>query len=134
MSNIIYQLLEDYKDFDASQYIPKDPILTNYVYEHDEDESTFKKWGSAVGWGLATKAITGVKQSEIHKKRRAESKSREIEIEGITYKSGVEASKILGYHTSTISVWAKNNGSRYGISIPKGHNQYTHGKNISLEN
>ena len=68
---------------------------------------------------------TGRKQSESHKLNRAKAKSREIEIEGVLYSSGVEAANALGVKKSTISAWAKRNGSRYGISIPVGHNQYT---------
>jgi len=68
---------------------------------------------------------TGKKQSDFHKKKRAKAKSREIEIEGTRYPSGVEAARALNVDTSTISSWVKSNGSRYGIDIPSGHNQYT---------
>ena len=93
--------------------------------------TTFHTWGAALGWDICTKAITGVPQTEEHKRKKAESKSREIEIEGVLYKSGKEASEKLGYCPGAISAWAKKNGSRYGISIPKGSNQCTYGKNRS---
>ena len=74
---------------------------------------------------------TGKKQSVDHITKRTKNQYKEIEIEGILYKSGKEASKELGYSPGAISAWAKKNGSRYGITIPKGSNQYTYGKNRS---
>lgn len=72
----------------------------------------------------AAKANKGKKQSAKHVAKKAASKQRSIEIDGILYESGVAASKALGVRTSTISGWAKKNGSRVGISIPTGSNQY----------
>jgi len=74
---------------------------------------------------------TGKKQSADHIAKRTKKRHQEIEIEGVLYKSGAEASAELGYCASAISTWAKKNGSRYGITIPKGRNQYTYGKNRS---
>lgn len=125
MSNTIYKPT---KQFIKNTYWNIWDIITEEeVYEG----ARFDKWGSAVGWEIATKAIKGVPQSENHKKKRAESKSREIEIEGVLYKSGKDAAEKLGYCPGAISAWAKKNGSRYGITIPKGSNQYTHGKDRS---
>jgi hypothetical protein len=130
MSNTIYQLVEKYSKV-------KLPIQSGHDLPKIEidlfipEDAAFHTWGAALGWDICTKAITGVPQTEEHKRRRAESKSREIEIEGILYKSGKEAADKLGFKPSTICVWAKKNGSRYGITIPKGHNQHTYGKTRS---
>ena len=67
---------------------------------------------------------TGKCQTTQHKQKRAASKSRTIEIEGISYSSGKAAAESLGYSISTISTWAKRAGSRTGISIPTGSNQW----------
>ena len=72
----------------------------------------------------AAKVTKGKKQSPEHVAKRAKGKSRPVEIDGIMYESGVAAAKALGLRTSTISGWAKKNGSRIGISSPTGSNQY----------
>lgn len=101
MSNTIYKPT---KQFIKNTYWNIWDIITEEeVYEG----ARFDKWGSAVGWEIATKAIKGVPQSENHKKKRAESKSREIEIEGVLYKSGKDAAEKLGYCPGAISAWAK---------------------------
>jgi len=125
MSNTIYKPT---KQFIQETYWNIWDIITE---KEIMEGARFDKWGSALGWEPATKAITGVPQTEEHKKKRAESKSREVEIEGILYKSGKETAEKLGYCPGAISTWVKRNGSRYGISIPKGSNQYTYGKNRS---
>ena len=74
----------------------------------------------------AAKANTGRKLTQEHKDASARGCFKEIEIEGVTYKSGKEAAKALNVIAPTISNWVKkNNGSRYGIKIPTGSNQYT---------
>ena len=94
----------------------------------------FEPWNKGVktnGFVLngATEAAkiknTGKSQSSSHIKKRSAAKQREIEIEGILYASGKEAAESLGFKPSTISTWVKKNGSRYGISIPVGSNQWT---------
>jgi len=131
MSDTIYQLIENVSQYNLPIASGKDLPKVEIDFENIYEGARFDKWGSAVGWEIATKAIRGVPQSEDHKKKRAESKSREIEIEGVLYKSGKDASEKLGYCPGAISAWAKKNGSRYGITIPKGSNQYTHGKSRS---
>jgi len=75
------------------------------------------------GVKAAAKAVRGTTQTEQHKARKAKSKSRQVTIEGITYSSGKLAAETLGYSTSTISSWIKQQG-RTNINIPKGSNQY----------
>ena len=89
----------------------------------DEDlvlqHPTQDQWGSKnPNWGNHSP------QSEEHKAKRAKALLKEIEIEGIIYPSGKAAAKALGYKTSTISSWATKRGSRYGINIPIGSNQW----------
>jgi hypothetical protein len=133
MSDTIYQLIEKYSKVDLpTGTIEFEKVDIDFeLYEDRCVNETFQRWGSATGWEPATKAITGIPQTEEHKKKRAESKCREVEIEGVLYKSGKEAAEKLGYCPGAISTWVKRNRSRYGISIPKGSNQYTYGKNRS---
>tara|TARA_B110000285_G_C14553732_1_gene350387 strand:+ start:43 stop:420 length:378 start_codon:yes stop_codon:yes gene_type:complete len=100
----------------------------------DEDlvlqHPTQDQWGSNnPNWG------NHQPQSKEHKAKRAKAKCREIEIEGVLYSSGVAAAKILNYGVGTISNWATKNGSRYGITIPIGSNQWInrHGKNNTTD-
>ena len=72
----------------------------------------------------AAKVTKGKNQSSAHIAKKAKSKSRAIEIDGVLYESGVAAAKALGLYASTISSWAKKNGSRMGINSPTGSNQY----------
>lgn len=46
---------------------------------------------------------TGCKQSESHKRNKAASKMRKVEIEGVTYQSGVHAAEALGMSRGVIS-------------------------------
>ena len=125
----IYTLKSLVESFDASKFIPTD--VEHIDWDFDPDSMT--NWiphkpsnnrRGPTGWGLATAAIIGVPQTKEHIEKRAMAKSRAIQIDGVTYKSGKEAATLLGYSVSTISVWAKNNGSRFGITIPTGSNQY----------
>lgn len=75
---------------------------------------------------------TGKKQSKEHITKRI--RTKQIEIDGILYNSGKEAARALGYKPATISSWAIKNGSRYGIKIPTGSNQYTNGNNNRQKN
>ena len=80
-------------------------------------------WATTGASEAARIAITGKPQSAEHKLKRAASKCREIEIGGITYRSGKEAALSLGLSNGCISGWVKNNnGSRYNITIPTGSN------------
>ena len=67
---------------------------------------------------------TGRPQSKEHIEKRTKNQGKEVEIEGITYKTGREAALALGYRDSTICNWIRKNKSRYNITIPKGSNQY----------
>ena len=85
------------------------------IYQHLSQD----QWGSNnPNWG------NHQPQSAEHKAKKAKAKCREIEIEGVLYSSGKAAAESLNYGVSAISQWATKNGSRYGIAIPKGSNQY----------
>ncbi len=55
-------------------------------------------------------------------KQEVPAQRKEVEIEGIRYKSGAMAAKALGVSNGAISQWVKRCGSRYGITIPIGAN------------
>jgi len=101
----------------------------NYNNWKNKISATLKKTNSKndywkKGVELAKNATKGKNQSLQHKQKRAAAQYKKVEIEGILYNSGNEAARKLGYSTSTISSWVRSQGSRFGIKIPNGTNQY----------
>ena len=74
MSDTIYQLIEKYSKVDLPTSTTEfEKVDIDFeLYEDRCVNETFQRWGSAIGWEQATKAITGIPQTEEHKKIRSE--------------------------------------------------------------
>ena len=128
MSITIYQveqLLEQYKNSPASQYVPLNPIRTNYVYVDEEDfqpcgyNKELHPW-----WGLkhtpeTIKLMSKVKMGsknpfygKKHNGRRFKKSGYNIVINGTTYESQKAAADILKLSESTICRMVKR-GTAY---------------------
>lgn len=117
---LLWKIYRKVGDIRAYHYMSSNCHLLNKGITHP---NYGKKYSNDYKRKMSEK-LKGRVQSKEWKEKKASSLRREIEIEGVLYSSGKEAANTLGYTSSAISTWAKRNGSRYGIKIPTGSNQW----------